>query len=1217
MPLRARIDKYIRKNCGSEVFKRGLQLFAGSAVVELRYDSELDEGVAVVAGSKMYNVSTHFLLDDSSEIESYCSCPYDWDRVCKHQVAALYAYDDYFKNGNRHSGVEQTVRGSLQLTEQLFKDFHKSAEINGMKVDLASVNEFNMDFTVEHSEYFRNIEKTLVKISKNDAVWEMEKCCKRSQFSVCNHQQAVIHFIKKYFKGYNLFENLNDLNQRKLAAKIEYHVDEKVDFNSFFRLIIDENLDFRYIPIDGSFFSKSDAQNMIKSFQEINKIHTKVVIPFSHNQSNGFGYGIVFYFDSSSRKLFEFKINIIEGKLSKDGKKLINSIDYYRGNSYIPDELRLFLNDFDYLKGMFGFTEHPESKYNQISAFLARNTELFASQLCYENNSSYSISRSSLKAIKVNKSPLEIRFQLQKHNEKFQLVSFFKYAENWIAFSNKNRILNGHFFVHDDVLFVIPNYVVFNAAAMLIENSKVILHKDEKHEMVQIIQELSKFHEVDLNDCFKISEVVLARPTFEIYLYEQDGFLILKPEVMYESSERFTLLTSENGFNFDEYENTAQSFVRNLDAENDFKQLLQSFDSSFDLDTNFTYFFKSFDEVQSKNWLTRFFAFCKVNEIQVFGLKNLKSLKYSPYAATVNIGISSNIDWFEPHIDIRFGDEVIPFKKWVDALEKKENFVNLSDGTKGILPDKWVKKLEAILRVGYVENQSLRIQKLKFNLIDELFEEINDFQLINELAEKKSLLKNFNKVEKVAIPKSIKATLRDYQKEGFYWLNFLDNFGFGGCLADDMGLGKTIQLIAFLARQKELKNGTSLVVVPKSLLYNWSAELDKFCPSLTYLHYHGSDRRLNQLDFENVDLVITTYNTVALDLVALKAFNFNYIVLDESQAIKNPTSKRYKSVCMLQARNRLVVTGTPIENNTFDLYAQFNFLNPGFFGSQKDFKDKYANEIDGKNDIARAEELKKMIHPFLLRRTKKQVANDLPEKTEQILTVEMDSEQRKVYNHYLKEIRSQILGVIAKDGLENSKMYILQGMMKLRQICNSPELIKDSEFDCKESAKIDLLMEKLIPLVKTNKVLVFSQFTSMLALIQDRLDSEQIQFSYLDGKTNKRLELVNEFNESESNRVFLISLKAGGTGLNLTSADYVFLVDPWWNPAAEAQAIDRTHRIGQINHVFAYKLICENSIEEKIIKLQEKKKMLSDDLIQAQENFVKKLNQSDVEILFS
>ena len=1213
--MKAKFDNYLRENCNPEVLRRGKVLFRNSAVHEMQYDPDLDEGKAVVSGTKLYNVSIHFLLDETNEIESYCSCPYDWDSICKHQVAALYAFEENFESQRSFEKPTKNEKGNLILTEKFFNDFHKSAQINGMISKLSAVSEVKIDVLVEPSDFFWNEKKTVVSILKIHDDWVLQDCCKNSLLSVCKHQQAAIYLIKKHFKGYDFFEKLNNLNLLKEEARIEYHVEKDVPFDSFFQLTMSENSDFIYIPKNGSYFSKKDAQHLIQSFQEINQIHTKIAIPFVHKLDGGFGFGIAFNFEQSSRKLYEFKIKIIEGKLSKDSSKLINTIDYYRGTTFLPEDLRLFINDFDYLNGMFGYTDHPESKYNQISGFLAKNTQLFSSHLCYINDSSYVVNRSSLKPIKFDQSPLQIKFQVQKKKDNFHFVSFFKFNENWIPFSKKNTILSGHFFLHEDVLFVIPNYVSLSAVAMLVETEKLILHQTEKQELVEIIQEFSKYHEVDLNNCFKISEVFLAKPALEIYLYEQDGFLILKPEVIYETGERFTLLSSDNGFHFEE--DVAQSFIRNTVAENDFIVALQNFDESFNIDTNFTYFFKSFDEVQTQNWLMHFFAFCNENQIEVFGLKNLKSLKFSPFPANIRIGISSNIDWFEPHVDIRFGDETIPMKKWIDALERKENFIRLSNGTKGVLPEKWIKKLESILRVGYVDDHKLKIQKLKFNLIEDLFEEIDDLQLINELSIKKNLLKNFDKIEKKSIPKSVTATLRDYQKEGFYWLNFLDNFGFGGCLADDMGLGKTVQLIAFLAGQKDLKRGTSLIVVPKSLLYNWSAELDKFCPTLKYLHYHGTNRQLSKQDFGSVDLVITTYNTVALDLVALKEFDFNYIVLDESQAIKNPTSKRYKSVCLLKARNRIVVTGTPIENNTFDLYAQFNFLNPGFFGSQKDFKEKYANEIDGKNDIARAEELKKMIHPFLLRRTKKQVANDLPEKTEQVLTVEMGSEQRKVYNYYLKEIKSKILGQIAKDGLENSKMYILQGMMKLRQICNSPMLIKDSDFDCEESAKIDLLMEKLIPLVKTNKVLVFSQFTSMLALIQERLEAEAIQFSYLDGKTNKRLELVNEFNESESNRVFLISLKAGGTGLNLTSADYVFLVDPWWNPAAEAQAIDRTHRIGQKNHVFAYKLICENSIEEKIIQLQEKKKMLSDDLIQAQDNFVKKLSQSDVEILFS
>ncbi|MEL6639383.1 MAG: DEAD/DEAH box helicase, partial [Bacteroidota bacterium] len=484
--------------------------------------------------------------------------------------------------------------------------------------------------------------------------------------------------------------------------------------------------------------------------------------------------------------------------------------------------------------------------------------------------------------------------------------------------------------------------------------------------------------------------------------------------------------------------------------------------------------------------------------------------------------------------------------------------------------------------------------------------------------EKRRKLRSFQTIKETELPAQLTAELRDYQVEGYNWLNFLDEFQWGGILADDMGLGKTVQILAFLQKQINDRDRVNLVVVPTSLLFNWENEIEKFTPQIRYKIHHGIDRTTDFRELLDYDLIITTYGLAANDLELFNRIRFNYIVLDESQAIKNPSSKRYKAVCLLRGRNKLAMTGTPIENNTFDLYAQLNFLNPGFLGSQQGFKENFSKPIDGEGDRERAAELQRLIKPFVLRRTKEQVASELPPKVEDYLYCTMEAGQRQVYDAYRNRYRDYLMSKIEEEGLQRSKLFVLEGLLKLRQICDSPELLNDEEDYGKESIKIKELMSQITEKTGRHKILVFSQFVKMLQIIRRRLEQQGLSYEYLDGQTTPRARerAVNHFQEDESCRVFLISLKAGGTGLNLTAADYVYLVDPWWNPAVESQAIDRTHRIGQNKHIIAYRMICKGTVEEKILNYQKKKLKIASDIIHTDESFMKSLTKEDISELF-
>jgi non-specific serine/threonine protein kinase len=402
-------------------------------------------------------------------------------------------------------------------------------------------------------------------------------------------------------------------------------------------------------------------------------------------------------------------------------------------------------------------------------------------------------------------------------------------------------------------------------------------------------------------------------------------------------------------------------------------------------------------------------------------------------------------------------------------------------------------------------------------------------------------------------------------------------------------------------------------------MYNWQNEIGKFTPNISFYVHHGAGRSRDALASNEADVIITTYGTLRSDIKQFVEVAFDYVVLDESQAIKNPNSKVTKAAGLLKATNRLCLSGTPLQNNTFDIYAQMNFLNPGMLGSVEFFKQEFSIPIDKFGEKEQTDHLRKLLYPFMLRRTKEQVAKDLPEKQEMVLFCEMGDEQRKIYEAFRNDYRDKILGVVDNQGIQKSQLTILQGLMKLRQICDSPSIIKDEEKFPNVSVKLEEIGREITENISNHKALVFSQFLGMLALIKERLTELGVDYEYFDGSSTvlERERAIQRFQNDESCRVFLISLKAGGVGLNLTAADYVYIVDPWWNPAVEQQAIDRTHRIGQTKNIFAYRMICTDTVEDKILKLQDRKRSLARELITDDEGFVKSLTREDVEYLFS
>jgi hypothetical protein len=594
-----------------------------------------------------------------------------------------------------------------------------------------------------------------------------------------------------------------------------------------------------------------------------------------------------------------------------------------------------------------------------------------------------------------------------------------------------------------------------------------------------------------------------------------------------------------------------------------------------------------------------------------FVLTSRLNMNFNFKAVTIELSSKLINDWFDLKAIVRIGLWEIPFTRFRKNIMAVIREFELPDGTIAILPDVWFSKYKNIFEFGKSTKDSLALHKQHFSLLaDTLSDEGKPA---------------FDKLEKLLVPEhlpeldppaGLNCRMRQYQAEGLNWLNFLQTSGLGGCLADDMGLGKTIQTLALLQHNKEnLKPGklqigtteltlfdatetrlTSLIIVPASLIYNWENEIKRFVPGMVAYSHKGNQRNKTTSLFPNFDIILSSYHTVRQDIDFLSSYLFHYIILDESQTIKNPGSAIYRTIIRLKSDFKLVLTGTPVENSLTDLWSQLNFVNPGLLGDLSFFRREFARPIEKEGDDSQEGKLRKIIKPFILRRTKDMVASDLPPVTEQTVFCDMTEEQYKIYEEEKSSVRNSIFKSIETTGLEKSAIAVLQGLMRLRQISNHPVMAYEEYIS--GSGKFETVLQDMESVISEgHKILVFSSFVKHLALYSAELTKKRIRFSLLTGASTNREKIVNNFQEDPENRIFLISLKAGGVGLNLTAADYVFILDPWWNPASEMQAMSRAHRIGQNKSVFMYRYITTNSIEEKITRLQEKKSKLADTFI--------------------
>lgn len=821
----------------------------------------------------------------------------------------------------------------------------------------------------------------------------------------------------------------------------------------------------------------------------------------------------------------------------------------------------------------------------------------------HDESISAGISPSSLVQVFIKTTHIKPEISLRKKDHFWELTCNLVIQDRTYPFQKSDRrfsqfiLLDQYFYLLTDAYLVkVLDFFRRHDYRMLVHESK---YEPFKEKILAPLEQNITLHYPGIK---KATRQQLEQQGFRekeervIYLQESGNHILITPVMRYGPVE-IPVLSKKQIVTEDEKGNKF-TVPRNDEAEIEFIALISRQHEHFREQLELESFYLHRERFLNEDWFLNVFDTWFREGISVMGFESLKNNKLNAHKATVSVQVSSGINWFNTTLAVKFGRQKASLKQLHKAVKGKTKFVQLDDGTLGILPQEWIDKFRTYFNSGDISNEDIRIARINFASLLEVYEE----QFIapgtlQEIADYKARLSGFSGIQAVPVPPTLQATLRPYQYEGLNWLNFMDDFNFGACLADDMGLGKTVQVIAFLlAQQQKIGRNTNLIIVPTSLIFNWQAELERFAPSLKVLTLHGTKRRKSLNEFDQYEVVLTSYGTLLSDVALLKKYVFNYIVLDESQAIKNPGAQRHEAACSLQSRNKIIMTGTPVENNTFDLFGQLSFACPGLLGSKQMFRDLYAIPIDKFKNSKRARELHQKTKPFILRRTKDQVEQELPDKTEVILYCDMDEYQRNIYKEEERKIK-EFISEQDEQELHKNSMQVLKGLMKLRQICNATDIWEDGKVVGQHSAKLDRLLEEIENRSVHHKILVFSQFVGMLNHIKQRLDDRHIKHAYLTGQTRDREGAVTGFKQDEDTRIFLISLKAGGTGLNLTEADYVYLVDPWWNPAAEQQAIDRSHRIGQTRHVIAARLICPGTIEEKIMKLQETKKQLVNDLI--------------------
>ncbi|MBX9733973.1 MAG: DEAD/DEAH box helicase [Chitinophagaceae bacterium] len=1247
--------KHIYNNGTEEVIRRGKKIHALGNVELIEYDDLIgniifrvkDDGYAT-----FYKVHiTQF--KDAKTLSLRCTCPYNLSEVCRHKAGALFHLQDMLD------------RNMLGDKETVYDQKHTVVKIKQLDIKLlrmlTSVESFNEaeNFIQSQKAHIHEAANERVKasvelggeqyqilIQKNEERNFDTSCTCNSEKAhpLCVHKTIVLLQLLKQ-SGANYFDTIRnwDKEKNKLLSlygySLEDNLDGKFEFtytdgkpflrlldSSIKRVTITPGTELRPKPVEQPVVMASDALS-----EEPDNTSYKLGVVIVANQTQypytqfelvqGEADDALTKFVSKTAKLDLSKF-INTDPLSEDDKMLVQQL-----RKLLPGEVSRYLNRNSPFSGIWEniIQQHndelPEETRHLINEYLhPKYKKLFAelaeSPFVFYLPSGKSFTTANLEQASLMEQAISPDFEISYQQYQYIIDCRVKLPLADLNITD-NECESPFFFQYHQQFFIWKKPEDILAVERFMPEGKIIISEENWPEKLQsFVLPLSKEYNVHFANVKK-EELRDVKPEIKIILKEKGEYLLFQPVFNYKG---YDVMVQDKEKIFLPQADKLLVIHRNVQAERELLSRIEALHSGFVKPAESNVLALKGKEVLRNNWFFLFIDAVKEMNIPVYGFEALKNFRFNTAKPSTKIFISSNTDWFDAKVQIQFGDQKVTVDEVKKALANKQQFVQLTDGTLGILPEEWIKKYSLLFRVGDGKAGNIKLSKYHFSVIEELYLQRDEEELQFQLEEKYERLKDNHAIKPIPAPAHLKSILRPYQESGFQWLNYLREVQWGGILADDMGLGKTIQALSFLHHLKK-EQGTlkALVVCPTTLMYNWQNEIKKFTPELRFYVHHGGMREKDGIAAADMDIIITTYGTLRSDIRQFVEINFDYVVLDESQAIKNPGSKVTKAASLLKAKSRLCLSGTPLQNNTFDIFAQMNFLNPGMLGSMEFFKQEFSIPIDKFGEKEQKDHLRKLLYPFILRRTKEQVAKDLPEKQEMVLFCEMGEEQRKIYDAYRNDYRDKILGVVENQGIQKSQLTILQGLMKLRQICDSPAIVKEEEQYPNVSVKLEEIGREITENISNHKALVFSQFLGMLSLIKEKMKELGVDYEYFDGSStvNERERAIQRFQNDDSCRVFLISLKAGGVGLNLTAADYVYIVDPWWNPAVEQQAIDRTHRIGQTKNIFAYRMICTDTVEDKILKLQERKRNLAREVITDDEGFVKSLTKEDVEYLFS
>jgi superfamily II DNA or RNA helicase len=1240
--------KFAYNHGTEEVIRRGKKIHAIGFVELVEHDELMGSVVFRVKDDSyatFYKVYIQKYKDERA-MNVRCSCPYNLGDICRHEVASLFYLQDLID------------RNILGLKDLVYDQRHTVVKMK--TIELKSIRTLTSPAALHDAEQFLRTNKASILSAKDDVVkaevtangevwpvtikrndernFDTSCTCGDTEHAICEHKAIVfVQLLNVYGPLY--FDSIRNIDKEKDKLLGIYGYSLKDNWQDKFEFIYKDGKPF--LRVLDQTVKRVDPSTLKKPAPVQEETVTDVAV--AEEIKTGIRLGVVF--NNNLKQFPYFSVDVVKGEADEEGTTFVGNVEKLDIARFIETndlaetdkqllqllrrlqaaEISKFVNRNSPFSGIWENIIHheeddlPEDTRQLITDYmLPRLQKLFTEHHgpVFLLPKGKEFKTKNLLPVSLSSVFLHPFFELKQNQKKWEWSYKVKVNSTGVDVMDNEWTSPLIFLLNqemrtwqkqEDALLAIP-FVANGNTTVAAKELEAFLHKEALR--------LAKDYHVEFDESL-IKEVKSGEPEVTLQLQERGEYLVLQPTFSYKG---YKIRPSDKDEIILQQDDGLVLVNRNREKEQEFLTKVENLHSQFIRPEGGAQLALKGTEVLRNNWFFLFVDAMKEMKVPVEGWEVLKNFRFNTHKPKTQIYISNGVDWFDAKVDVVFGDQRVTIAEVKKALQNKQSFVQLQDGTLGVLPDEWIKRYSMLFRLGENKQEQLRLSKYHISVIDQLYETRDETELMIELEEKYEKLREFNRIKKISPPEHLQPILRPYQESGFQWLNFLSEVGWGGILADDMGLGKTVQALSFLHYLKE-KNGTlkALVACPTTLMFNWENEIKKFTPRLTYHIHHGAQRTRDKATFENFNVVITTYGTLRSDIKLFTDHQFDYVILDESQAIKNPQSKVAKASCLLRAKNRLCMSGTPLQNNTFDVFAQMNFLNPGMLGSVEHFRNDFATPIDKFGEKEQKEHLRRLLYPFILRRTKEQVAKDLPEKTETVLYCEMEDEQRKIYDAYRNEYRSKILGTIEEQGIGQSQLTILQGLMKLRQICDSPFILNETEQLPNASIKLDELARELQENMGHHKALVFSQFLGMLALIKQKLTELEIPFVYFDGSTAAadREKAVNEFQNNEDVRVFLISLKAGGVGLNLTAADYVYIVDPWWNPAVEQQAIDRTHRIGQTNNIFAYRMICKDTIEDKILVLQERKRALAKDLITDDSGFVKSLTREDVEYLFS